>query len=520
MSQLVDIYGQPISSKVLAQSQVVDNSQVGSLLKQFEHPSEGLTPAKLTQVLKAAEGGDLSAQADLAKDMEDKDGHLFSELSKRRRAWLKFDWTIEPPRNASKQEEKDAEQLKEQLQDATWLTDLIFDLSDGILKGFSACELNWDYFENRHDIVGYQYRDQKLFTTHPEDYNELRLVNGTVEGEALNPFGWVKHVHKSKSGYIHRAGLTSVLAWPYLFKNYSIRDLAEFLEIYGLPLRLGKYPSGASEEEKTTLLRAVLSIGHNAGGVIPKGMDIDFHNAADGQSSPFEAMIRWCELTQSKAVLGATLTSQADGKTSTNALGNVHLDVMDDLVESDLHQVANTITRDVIYPLHALNSRSYSGPRRIPRFSFDLSQAEDISQLAPGLRTLVELGTKIPMSWLHDKTQIPEAKDGEAVLSLSTPEVQPQQDAPTALKALAALKSNPSVDTQDELDKALDAIATGEQSPEYEAMLAPLFEDLAQGPELAQVTLEALYPTLSHEQLTEYLSRLMFAAELLGEADA
>ncbi|MCO7025451.1 DUF935 family protein, partial [Vibrio paracholerae] len=95
------------------------------------------------------------------------------------------------------------------------------------------------------------------------------------------------------SGYLSRRGLVRVLAWPFLFKNYSVRDLAEFLEIYGLPIRLGKYPEGATEKEKATLLRAVMSIGHNAGGIIPKGMDIDFQNAADGQSDPFMAMISW-----------------------------------------------------------------------------------------------------------------------------------------------------------------------------------------------------------------------------------
>ncbi len=39
----------------------------------------------------------------------------------------------------------------------------------------------------------------------------------------------------------------------------------EFLEIYGLPIRLGKYPSGATSDEKMTLLRAVMMIAMLAG---------------------------------------------------------------------------------------------------------------------------------------------------------------------------------------------------------------------------------------------------------------
>ena len=36
------------------------------------------------------------------------------------------------------------------------------------------------------------------------------------------------------------------------------------------------------------------------------------------------SMVEWQSPTTSKVILGSTLTSQADGKTSTNALGNVH----------------------------------------------------------------------------------------------------------------------------------------------------------------------------------------------------
>jgi phage gp29-like protein len=36
----------------------------------------------------------------------------------------------------------------------------------------------------------------------------------------------------------------------FLFKNYGIRDVMEFLETYGLPSKIGKYPSGATEKEK------------------------------------------------------------------------------------------------------------------------------------------------------------------------------------------------------------------------------------------------------------------------------
>ncbi|STO59294.1 Mu-like phage gp29 [Canicola haemoglobinophilus] len=197
-----------------------------------------------------------------------------------------------------------------------------------------------------------QRRDPAWFMTPTEQRNSLRLRDGSVTGIELQKFGWITHIAKAKTGYLSRIGLVRTLVWPFLYKNYSARDFAEFLEIYGLPMRLGKYPEGATPTEKNTLLRAVMSIGHNAGGIIPRGMEIEFQNAADGDSSSFMAMIEWAEKSMSKAILGGTLTSQADGATSTNALGNVHNEVRSELRDADLKRLQATLTRDLIYPLY------------------------------------------------------------------------------------------------------------------------------------------------------------------------
>ncbi|EOD4944582.1 DUF935 family protein, partial [Pseudomonas aeruginosa] len=113
-------------------------------------------------------------------------------------------------------------------------------------------------------------------------------------------------------------------------------------------MRVGKYPTGATEKEKLTLLRALAALGHNAAGIIPLGMELDFLNAAQGDPAAFQLMIEWCERTQSKAILGGTLTSQADGKTSTNALGNVHNEVRKDLRDADAKLLAKTLSRDLV----------------------------------------------------------------------------------------------------------------------------------------------------------------------------
>jgi len=532
-STIVDINGQPFALPDLTEPQTETDAKLAQLHRHFgEHPSSGLTPARIATILKEAEQGNLIRQCELAEDMEEKDAHIQSELGKRRLAMQGPDWNILPPPNASAAEQRDAELIEELLRSATWLDDAIFDCGDAILKSFANLELRWEYADKTHYVSGAEWRDPSWFQIHPERRNELRLRDGSPEGTALRDFGWIRHQTRAKSGYLARRGLARVLAWPFLFKNYSVRDLAEFLEIYGLPMRLGKYPEGASEREKMTLLRAVMSIGHNAGGIIPKGMDIEFEKAADGASDPFMAMVSWCEKSQSKAILGGTLTSQADGKSSTNALGNVHNEVRQEIRDADLKALAATLTRDLVYPLYVLNGKSFSSPRRIPRLEFDLNEPEDLTQFSEPLKGLVELGVRIPMSWVHEKTRIPQAREDEVVLQLA-PAAPAGQPPAASLKAGGRSGLLPSRDTHPSLDNI--AALKAEQDQDEIAALADELQNQAgaandrtlarirhlvdNAESFAQLREQLLALNIDHRPLADQLTEALTVASLAGRYD-
>lgn len=516
MVVILDQFGKPIQREQLAEPQT---ARVGALHSEFEsHPVRGLTPAKLASILQLAEQGDLVAQADLFEDMEEKDGHILAELGKRKRALLTLDWDIVPPRNASKEEEEHAAYVHELLLDYPDFDDLLLDLLDAIGKGYSCAEIEWQRDGSELLPAAISHRPARWFTVDQATRTQLRLRSPShIDGESLNPFGWVVHTHKAKSGYLSRGGLGRVLVWPFLFKNYSVRDLAEFLEIYGLPLRLGTYPNGASDTEKATLLRAVVNIGHAAAGIIPEGMAIEFKEAAKGASDPFDAMIAWCERTQSKAILGGTLTSQADGKSSTNALGNVHNEVRRDLLLSDARQLAGTLTRDLIYPILALN-KGIDSLRRCPRFVFDTSDGEELNTFSLGVARLVGVGMKIPTQWVHDKTKIPQAEEGEEVLVPVKVAAGGTETAP--LKGIAALKGDTGDDTPHPADLIADRLAL-----ESDVVIAGwlqqievMLEKAGSLEEFREMLLSA-YGDLPEGELAQVLAASMTAAQAAGRFD-
>ncbi len=485
-----------------------------------EHPSKNLTPQRLHQIFEDAESGDIAAQSALFADMEEKDGHIFAEMSKRKRSLIGLDWRVSAPKNADAAAQKLAEEVSEWLYALDDFEALLFDLLDALGHGFAAVEIEWQRSGDLWLPKTFTHRPQGWFALKD---NRIRLrAEAGGEPQDLWPLGWIVHRHQARSGLVSRGGLMRTLAWPYLFKNYSVRDLAEFLEIYGLPVRLGKYPNGASDEDKRTLLRALAGIGHNAAGIIPESMMLELLNAASGSGEPFTAMTEWCERTQSKVILGGTLTSQADGKTSTNALGQVHNEVRHDLLVSDAKQLAATLTRQLIAPLLAVN-KGIADSAALPYFDFDTREPEDLARYAESLPELVGLGMRIPLEWAHDKLAIPQAAEGVPALSLPQPEkaLPPEVRQSANRYRQVALSRSGEIVYPDQL--ALDAGADSYLAAALPAQIEPLIKQLGEAVagggsyEEAAARLQAAFPELDTAQLQESLGRVLFVADLWGQ---
>ena len=87
-------------------------------------------------------------------------------------------------------------------------------------------------------------------------------------------------------------------------------------------------------------------------------------------------MIEWCEKSATRLILGQTLTSGADGRASTNALGQIHNEVRHDLLVADARRLAQTINRQILEPFLRVNF-AIDEDTRLPQFEFDTREAAD-----------------------------------------------------------------------------------------------------------------------------------------------
>lgn len=560
-TKILDEHGNPIDLAALREPQTeqpgaAGGSHVGWLKREFDaHPGRALTPLRLNAILQQAEAGNIIAQLELADDMEERDGQIYSELAKRKTAVTTLQWDVEPPDDATPEEQKTADQVRDWIKSIPCFEeDILLELMDAVLKGFKPIEMWWELDQGTLQ-PRFEPRPQRWLCL-DEDRDSLNLRDGSTQfGVPLQPYGWLLHMHRSRNGYLARAPLCRVLAWPYLFKHYAVRDLAEFLEIYGLPMRLGKYPTGASDDEKRKLLAAVVSIGHNAGGVIPQSMAIDFASAAQGNEKPFETMWKGMDAVQSKIILGQTLTS-SEGQNGTQALGTVHNEVRIDILKSDAKRVAATLTSQLIKPMVLFNIAG-ADPRRLPRLCLDVPEPEDIKLYADSLPKLAQAGMRIGVRDLHRRLRIEEAEDGEDILKGPPEPVAPsaagpgvpaprpgttdlrsgasrppgESSAPARTPAAAAAKDPAQADLaarvlpgrQDAIDDLVDeALQNWQQivTPMVAPLLAEIDKAVAAGESLASLRerLPELLSVMDTKPMAEQLARASFVARLAGVA--
>ena len=529
--KILDQHGNPLDTGVLREPQTARVAALAHHLVQSQ--LDGLTPAKAARILRDADNGDIVAQHQLFDDMADRDAHLRCEFDKRRGAVLGLDWSIAPPANASRAEKKLAAWVEEILRDVVDdLEDVILALMDAVGHGFAPVEIEWQRWGTEW-LPKFHPRPQtwfKLDTTR----RALRLDDGSSDGAEPIPMGWIMHQHvKAKTGYLGRMGLSRVLVWPFLYKAYSVGDFAEFLETYGLPIIVGKYPQSATPEDMSSLMRGVTALGHDARAIMPEQMAIEIQKiTGSGSGTPHLEMVRWADAAQSKAVLGQVLSAEAKATGMGSGVADLHADVRRDILVSDARQIAGTLTRDLVYPLLALNRGGIDSYRRCPRWVFDLGTPEDLKAYAEALPALAQGGARIPVSWVHEKLRIPEAADDEAVFgAVPAPDLIPDarkmvqpSDQPAALTAryrvaslASRLETGAAVDPADRLLPALAPQAEAQVAAwrnDIEAMLAA-----ANSLEEFREQLLARYEHLPADELVTVMATALSAIHLGGRSE-
>ena len=394
------------------------------------------------------------------------------------------------------------------------------DLLNALMPGYSLMEINWEASSGQALPTGLAWVHTKLINFN-NSIQPMLETEAHPSGAPLTPFKFIWHQYRARTGWANRAGLGRGLAWMWLFKNYAVRDWAAFCEIYGQPLRVGKYPVGASASDQDALLDAVTNIGSDAAAIIPESTIIDFVEAQKyGSIEVYERFIKTCQHDITLAVLGQVLTSEAsgDGGSGSRALGEVHADVRQDLTQADARSLDATINRDLIRPLILFNFGA-DALALAPKFHLLAEPPEDlVTEAELDRKLIVEIGLDISQEYLAAKYNRPLRAEGETpVIRAANAPAPPMFARLRPAGAVAAGRAEVApTDDQTALDQAAVArLAADALGAELIRALAPLAEAVDETETVDQARDRITSWSLTEEQRAALAGRL---ADLTGLA--
>lgn len=205
-----------------------------------------------------------------------------------------------------------------------------------------------------------------------------------------------------------------------IYKRGGFGDWAQWIELFGMPQRVGKYNT-YDPESKRQLEQAMERAGSAPWMVIPKEADVEMRESSASNGISFKQFIDACNQEMLVGILGQTLTT-ISGERGARSLGTVHQEVEEAKNKSDMRYLQRVLNR------HLLPFLELQGlPTKGGRFAYPESTEPVTVQELSILNTMMD----IPKKWLHERFGIPmEEEQGEATIDEEAPDHSEKSDPP------------------------------------------------------------------------------------------
>ncbi len=325
-----------------------------------DYPGAGLTPSRLSGILREADDGSLDTAMQLFEEMEEKDAHLYCVANTRRLALTGLPWeVVSATKGLSGVDRAAADEAAHYCSDVLHNLDgfeeALQHLSLAVGRNIAISEIVWDVVAGELRPVALPPVDFTRIVFDALDRPRILTADEPRDGIEIAPHKFIVHTPHSVSGHPQRGGLLRVTAMVYLAKNLSLKDWMIYAEIFGMPVRVARYEPAATAEEKRELLNMLESLGSNAVGLFSRAVELQVIDANRGAAgAPYERLIDFLNREMSKAWLGQTLTTDIVGQSGSIAASQVHNEVRKEILADDMRKEARTIRRDLLGPLTRL----------------------------------------------------------------------------------------------------------------------------------------------------------------------
>lgn len=378
------------------------------------YPGRDITIAKLSAAWRDADGGRLTSLMELAEDLEERYPHLAAVLQTRKLAVTGRAYSVVPGPGG---DERIAVACRDMLSSLPSVREAWKDSLDGLYKGFAVSEIEWAI---RNDglawPVAIHWRHQKTFTRvqvdpagEPDVLRRLTTA-APFAGVPLEPAKWIVHTPRLRSSWRSRDGLIRPCSLMYLVAWHALVDWSAFVEVFGTPLRIGKYAEGTRKEEIAKLKTALVELGTDGAAVLSQAVDlsIEARGTTSGGDQVQERLTRYGDATVTKVVLGHVASADAVSGSLGGAEGS-SLQVRQDIRADDAGSLDETWRRDLLRWFVEFN---WGPAAPIPYQVHSTETPEE--ELARAKRDEILLPrVAYPDSYFRNSYRIPEPRPGE-----------------------------------------------------------------------------------------------------------
>jgi phage gp29-like protein len=283
------------------------------------------------------------------------DPHLASCIQSRKSGLLSMDWNI-IPNGQSETVCKTIESIIKNLD----IHQLIRNILESVFFGYQPLEIIW---ENSANMIV-----PKLIKPLPQEWfrfdfsGEFRFTSaGGLENTAIPENKLLLPIYEPSSTNPYGTALLSRCYWPVTFKQAGLRFWVNFMERFGMPLLLGQYTRGVSQEEAKNLAEELSNMTEDSVIVTPSDIHIEMKEPMRYSSVDlYKDLIRLCNDEISKSILSETLTTEI--QSGSYAASQVHYKVRREVVLADKLLVESVIN-ELIKSIIKLNFKQTVYPR-------------------------------------------------------------------------------------------------------------------------------------------------------------
>ena len=423
------------------------------------------------------------------------DDQVYSTVTQRRLALIARDFEVVAGGKTGR-DKMAADYIREILQHIRWDT-VCEHMWYANFFGYAVSECLWAREGSRVMLDKIKVRNHARFGFDPQFKLKL-LTTQSPQGEELpeNKFWWAA-TGETHDDEPYGLGLAHYLYWPVRFKRGGMKYWLKFLDKFGAPSLVAKYPEGSTDEQQRALLNTVNQLRNDSAMILPENMMIDLVEANRSGKPEYNSLYDKMNDAISKVVVGQTMTTD-DGSSRSQA--EVHLAVRDEKVMADAHLLDDSFSRSVVRWLIEWNYPGAAMPkvRRVFECSAGKAQAERD-------KILFDIGYRPTKEHIEETYKIMVDDVG---LSASQPQEKQTSDFAEGS------------DVEEALEAMLSGLSNQEQQKLTENITQPLLDAIDENPDYILGLIAERYPGMDGEALQDLLARIIFVAESWGRLNA